>query len=238
MLADYSIFRQQRSRFESTPKVYWYLINRLPLAATLIRILDFGKYKVSENPDGTLTVDNQSGLVLKVWLHHKSEDQLVSYLEGAYNAWWTTGIHGRAAVWLRFRPMKIEGRPVMENEFRGFIKFANPVVELVARIVNFFVQRLAEKEIQQSQNAGRKLAELLAKDPAKVYAAMKKSREISPQDLKEFQETFLRSKASMGIPDSPSRRLRRGRQFRGKKPRTTGTAVPFTWRGLAPSLRT
>ena len=55
---EHSISRKHRSRFESTPKVYRYLLERIPLAATLIRVLRFGKYKITERPGGVLTVDS------------------------------------------------------------------------------------------------------------------------------------------------------------------------------------
>lgn len=214
VLGDYSIHRDHRSHFESTPKVYRYLLDRLPLAATLIRLLDLGKYKITENADGALTVDNQEGLVLKVWMSHKSGDQVVAYMEGVYRSWWTSGIHGRAAVWLRFHPKELEGRSVMENQFLGFIKFTNPVVEIVAKVVNFVLRRLTDTEIERSQSAGRSLAELLAKRPAKVYAAMRKSEEVSPGALEEFRTLFLGPQVSAAVPSRDLAGLWTGRPGR------------------------
>jgi hypothetical protein len=200
ILKEYSLYRENVTRFESTPKVYRYLINRLPLAATLIRILDLGNYKITKNPDGTLTVDNQDGLVLTVRMHHVSETQLVSFVDGVYNSWWTTGIRGRAAIWLRFHPNVADGRPVMENDFVGFIEFPNPVVEFMAKVVDFFLRRMTDEQIEISQNAGRTLTELLAKDPAKVYLAMQSSPEVSAEQRDEFLRTFLLSEASAEAP--------------------------------------
>ncbi|MFQ5914525.1 MAG: hypothetical protein ACE5JS_15225 [Nitrospinota bacterium] len=199
ILSDYSIYRDHQAYFESSPKVYRYLLDRLPLASTLIRILDFGNYKVFENPDRTLTVDNQDGLVLKVWVHHKSDNQLISYVEGVYDSWWTPGIHGRAVIWLRFHPKKIEGHSVIENDMLGFIKFSNPVVDVIAKGVDFLVRRLTDLEIQKGQGAGRSIAELLAKDPLRVYAAMRESPQVSPAELEEFRRTFLLSDASEAV---------------------------------------
>lgn len=200
ILKEYSLYRENVTRFESTPKVYRYLINRLPLAATLIRILDLGKYKISKNPDGTLTVDNQEGLVLTVRMHHVSETQIVSFVDGIYNAWWTTGIKGRAAIWLRFHPAVAEGRTVMENAFVGFIEFPNPIVEFMAKVVDFFLRRMTDEQIEVSQNAGRTLTELLAKDPAQVYLAMQSSPEVSDEQRAEFLRTFLQPEASAEAP--------------------------------------
>ena len=62
ILDDFSIFRKDVSRFESAPKVYRYLLDRIPLSATLIRLLKFGKYRITEFTEGRLLVDNQEGL--------------------------------------------------------------------------------------------------------------------------------------------------------------------------------
>jgi hypothetical protein len=188
---EHSISRKHRSRFESTPKVYRYLLERIPLAATLIRVLRFGKYKITERPGGVLTVDSGGGLVLTVRVHHKSESRLVAFIEGVYRSWWTTGIHGRAAVRIRFRPADAEGWPAMENDFLGFIKFRSPVVEFFARVVNFFLRRMTDREIMAGRNAGRSLTEILAKNPARVYRAMRKSPEVSRKALEEFRRIFL-----------------------------------------------
>ena len=200
ILGDYSIYREHKSHFASTPKVYRYLLNRLPLAATLIRILNFGKYKVTQHPDGTLTVDNQEGLVLKVRMLHKSDRQVVSYVEGIYKSWWTTGIQGWGAIWLHFSPKTLDGRPLMENGFSGFIKFRNPVVDFVAKVMDFFLRRLTRTEIERSQGAGRSLSELMAKDPAKVFSAMQKSPEVSSREIEEFRRVFLRPAVSSALP--------------------------------------
>ena len=196
ILEDFSIFRQDVIRFESAPKVYRYLLDRIPLSATLIRLLKFGKYRITESTEGQLLMDNQEGLTMKVWIFHKDEKQLVALAEGAYHSWWTTGIRGRGAIWIQFRPRLIKSGPVMENNFVGYIKFRNPVVEIVAKVADFFLRRMTDREIGRGQSAGRLLAELLAKEPAKGYEAMQKSPEVTPRQVEEFRDYFLRSLVS------------------------------------------
>ena len=79
----------------------------------------------------------------------------------------------------------------MENDFLGFIKFRSPVVEFFARVVNFFLRRMTDREIMAGRNAGRSLTEILAKNPARVYRAMRKSPEVSRKALEEFRRIFL-----------------------------------------------
>ena len=77
-------------------------------------------------------------------IFRKDETLLVALAEGAYHSWWTTGIHGRGAIWIQFRPQSVKTGPVMEISFVGYIKFRNPVVEIVAKVVDFFLRRMKE----------------------------------------------------------------------------------------------
>ena len=84
----------------------------------------------------------------------------------------------------------------MEISFVGYIKFRDPVVEFVAKVVDFYLRRMTDREISKGQSAGRLLTELIAKDPAKVYEAMQESLEVIPRQVEEFREYFVRSLVS------------------------------------------
>ena len=86
----------------------------------------------------------------------------------------------------------------MEISFVGYIKFRDPVVEFVAKVVDFYLRRMTDREISKGQSAGRLLTELIAKDPAKAYEAMQESLEVIPGRWRSSGSTssvlwFLRS---------------------------------------------
>ena len=77
ILKDHTFFREQKSTFRSTPKVYDYVFKRLPLATDMLRILEFGNYEIGHGPDGSYTIDSGTGVQGKFWVLHNADGQKI-----------------------------------------------------------------------------------------------------------------------------------------------------------------
>lgn len=88
ILKDHTLFRERKSTFRSTPKVYDYVFKRLPLATDMLRVLEFGKYKIGHGLDGSYTIESGTGVKGKFWVLHDAD--------GQKNSLWRRRIFGLA----------------------------------------------------------------------------------------------------------------------------------------------
>ena len=195
VLSDYSLFRQRESVFHSTPKIYKYLFERLPLASDMIRALKFGKYKIAKATDGSFSIDTGAGVTGKFWIVHGEAQRKILYGEGEYNGWIIRRLGGRSIVMMTHRPGRDGDAVVMKNQMIVFVKVDNVVVEFFVKALDWLIRVLVRRQVRQASSAAQNLTEAIAREPAKVYEIFRKSPEIPKAALEGFRENFLSGKS-------------------------------------------
>lgn len=98
-MKDHTLFRERKLTFRSTPKVYDYVFKRLPLATDMLRVLEFGKYKIGHGLDGSYTIESGTGVKGKFWVLHDVDGQKILCGEGGYSGWLIRNLGGRRFPW-------------------------------------------------------------------------------------------------------------------------------------------
>jgi hypothetical protein len=189
-LEDYTLFRERRTEFRSTLKVYAYLFARLPLASDMIRALKIGKHKITEGPDGAYLIDTGSGVTGRFWIVHSGKGRKVIYGEGGYSGWLIRNLGGRASFAIAYTPARTDRGLVMKNHLMVFVKVDNVIVDFLIKSLDWMIRLLVRAQISQASSAAQKLTEAIAREPEKVYERLEKSLRIPTSALKAFRARF------------------------------------------------
>ncbi len=195
LLEDYTLYRERSSKYQSNVKVYDYLWDRMPLAATMIRVLEFGTYKIDKLPDGSYALDTGSGVTAKFWIMDAGQRLKIIYGDGTYRGLIIRSLGGRATAAIGYTPDKDGEKTVVKNDLMVFVKVDNVVVDFFIKAFDWLIRLLVHNQIGQASSAAKKLTEAVAQNPDKVYEALRKSPEISREELEEFRRTFLEMKS-------------------------------------------
>jgi hypothetical protein len=211
ILEGYTLFRERSSKYQSTMKVYDYLWDRMPLSATMIRMLEFGTYKISKLPDGSYSLETGTGVTATFWIMDGGEGLKIIYGNGTYRGWLIRSLGGRATAAIGYQPEKDGDKTLVKNTLMVFVKVDNVVVDFFIRTFDWLIRLVVRNQIGDASSAAKKLTEAVAQNPAKVYDALRKSPDVSQEELEEFRRTFLEKK-SVSDPQLSNSAARRGGQ--------------------------
>ncbi len=200
VLKDHTLFRERKSAFRSTSKVYDYLFKRLPLATDMLRVLEFGKYQIGHGPDGSYTIDSGTGVKGKFWILHDADGQKILYGEGGYSGWLIRNLGGRATVSVAYKPVQGKDGLVMKNHIMVFVKIDNVVVDFLVKALDWAIRIVVRSQVNQASSSTRKLAEAIAREPGKVYEKLRKSSVIPRPSLNEFRALFPGEDTAFSFP--------------------------------------
>ncbi len=189
-LEDYTLFRERRTEFRSTLKIYTYLFARLPIASDMIRALKIGKYKITEGPDGSYLLDTGAGVTGRFWIVHNGKDRKVIYAEGGYSGWLLRSLGGRATFAITYTPARTDRSLVVKNHLMVFVKVDNVVADFLIKSLDWMSRLLVRTRIRQASSAAQKLTEAIAREPEKVYERLEKSLRIPTSALNAFRTSF------------------------------------------------
>jgi hypothetical protein len=196
LLKDYTLFRERSSTYQSSIKVYDYLWDRMPLSATMIRVLEFATYKIDKLPDGSYSLDTGTGVRAHIWIMDGGEGLKIIYGHGTYRGWLIRSLGGRATAAIGYKPEKDGDKTLVKNTLMVFVKVDNVVVDFFIKTFDWLIRLVVRNQIGHASSAAQKLTEAVAQNPAKVYDALRKSPEVSQEELEEFRQTFLDKKSA------------------------------------------
>ena len=177
----------KKGEFKGTDDLYAFLLERMPFAADAVRALDIENYRVRDNEDGSYTADDGAGATGKFEMVYSGEGKKVFFALGKYDGK-LLKIRGRAVAVVEFE--EVEGQK-MQNWVQLYFKFDSLVLNSVVKVISLFIGPLIDKKIQYFLDATRTLCRLMVENPKKVYARLKKAKEMDKKALKEFHQQFV-----------------------------------------------
>ena len=199
-MKDHTLFRERKSTFRSTPKVYDYVFKRLPLATDMLRVLEFGKYKIGHGLGGSYTIESGTGVKVKFWVLYDADGQKILNGEGGYSGWLIRNLGGRAAITVAYKPVQGKNDLVMKNHIMVFVKIDNAVVDFLVKALDWVIRILVQSQLNQASSSTQKLTETIAREPGKVYEKLRKSLLIPRPVLNEFRDLFLGEDTAFSFP--------------------------------------
>ena len=177
----------KKVEFRGTDDLYAFLLERMPFAAEAVRALKIENYRVRDNDDGSYTADDGAGATGKFEIVYSGEGKKVFFALGKYDGK-LLKIRGRAVAVVEFK--EVDGQK-MQTWVHLYFKFDSLVLNSVVKVISLFIGPLIDKKIQYFLDATRTLCRLMVENPKKVYARLKKAKEMDKKALKEFHKQFV-----------------------------------------------
>lgn len=190
VIEDCTVFKKIKSvRFETTPSIYKYLLDRLPLATDIIRGLNIRNLVITKNKDQSFHFKDGETITGDFRLIHQGPRNIVFYCNGQYNGNVIKKLMGKAVVIVEYREDH-KGESV-QNVFYIYLKANNRFVELIIKVFKTLVNLIIDKKVSTYISAVKEICERIAKDPGGVYKSIKDSKELTKNDLGEYRRFFL-----------------------------------------------
>jgi hypothetical protein len=210
----------KKVEFKGTDDLYAFLLDRMPFAADAVRALNIESYRVKDNEDGSYTADDGAGATGKFQIVYSGDGKKVFYALGNYDGK-LLKIRGRAVAVVEFQ--EVEGQ-MMQNWVSLYFKFDSLVLNSVVKVISLFIGPMIDKKIQYFLDATRTLCRLMVENPKKVYARLKKAKEMNEKGLQEFHKQFVNIDVKPPIKDAAGkptstivRRMADGRLVSGSR---------------------
>jgi hypothetical protein len=189
-VAEHYTFHREfdNNRFESTTKVFDYLMDRMPLTSTIMRHLELEEYEITVNDDGTMIYDDKHGMIGTFEPVYATSEKRIFYGDGTFDASVLGDIRGQSVVVMDYcqeEPNVIRNKVTVFIRVRGLL---GPVCKLASPILNGMVGRKSATLL----NASTILSERLAKDPQGVYEDLVDCTAITDDQRRDFAALFLK----------------------------------------------
>lgn len=180
------------SPFRTTLRIYDYLLARLPLAATLGRLLALGPYIIEHTGPGTFRGTDQQNLSGTFREIGTANGHRVYLGRGRYDGQLFRGVTGRVLIVFRYEPLVLDdGQSAVANTVHCLVRLDNAILHALARVFGSVIHVLIEAKLQRAITVAKNLSERLAADPQAVYQAMTNSPSITREERAEFTRWFL-----------------------------------------------
>jgi hypothetical protein len=177
--------------FASSHEVYGYLLDRLPLAATISRVLGLGSYVIEPSGNGFSVSDQHS---LSGLIHEASvaADQRIYLGRGRYDGTWLRGVSGSVAVVLCYQSTTTEtGTVAMTNTVHTVIRFDGPVIHSLARLLSLLFERRIKAELEKPIVTAQGVAEAITAWPQMVHIRISSYGGATEAEAAEFKRLFI-----------------------------------------------
>lgn len=162
-----------------------YLLRRLPLASRLCEKLGIGRYDIRDLGAGKFSLDDREGAFANCELAFEEPQRVVIVARGFFQAPALPKVEGTGLIIIR---TKVVGNH-LEPDSRVYFKLHSKALHEVSKAFRKTLSRLLEARMDRFVSCAASLAEVVAKDPAKVAKAMTELGADEAQ-VKEFRARF------------------------------------------------
>jgi len=186
---DHCTFRHtlKEKRFNSTGKVFNYMLDRMPLTTAMMRELSLANYTVTTGADGVMMCDDHEGVVGTLEPVYTTPEKRVIYGDGSFDAPVIGKMRGESVIVLDY----VEEQPgVISNTVTVYVRvhsFLAPVMKLASPVVRGMVTRKSAILL----NASMTLSERLWKEPGTVLDEIRDSEDITPAEMEGLRKEFV-----------------------------------------------
>jgi hypothetical protein len=193
-----SIFAQQITgiRFPSQEPVYRFLLDHPDFAASVVRALRLGEYRVTPREDGYWG-DDARGATGMLRVLYADDQRRLFHLDGQYERRWVPTIEGQILVLLEFRhEPDPSGLSMVEQSLTAHVRLDSGVATTVARVLQALsrpaVEREVEKKVRRFFRTVARVSAWATDQPEQLVAALDGHPEVERgPTLAAFQTLLL-----------------------------------------------
>ncbi|NOS82926.1 MAG: hypothetical protein HOP32_15235 [Nitrospira sp.] len=149
--------------------LYHRLLDRPPLAATLIKRLNIGLYKSEAKGPGRFWGDDGEGTKGIVQLVYQDPTARIYYLEGSHDSRLLPNISGKAVVFLKMDPVKdAEGMDAMDSTMVSYMRLDNRLLSGVVSLLRPFIEGAIKRKLSKGVETVNRLSHLMRQYPDRV----------------------------------------------------------------------
>lgn len=177
--------------------LYRYLLDRPPLAATLIRRLGFGVYSSEYRGPRRFWGDDGEGTKGIVELVYEDSTSRIYFLEGTHKGRLLPHIAGKAVVFLRMNVVRDQdSREMMDSTLVAYTKLDNRFLSGLVSLLRPLIGGIAEGKLKKGVETVNQLGVVMRQSPNRVL-----SKAIEPPLLPDADVAFLRE--ALGSQSAP-----------------------------------
>lgn len=168
--------------------VYAYLLDRPPMAATLINRLGIALYRSEMRGPGRYWGNDGEGTEGIVELVYQDRTSRIYYLEGSHDSRLLPNITGKAVVFLRMNQVKDDnGMEAMDSTMVSYTKLDNRILSGLVSLLRPFIGGTVTRKLGKGVETVNQLSHLMRQDPDRVL-----SEAIDPPALPDEDVAFLK----------------------------------------------
>jgi hypothetical protein len=184
-------------RVALSESVYRYLLDRPPLAATLIHRLGFGLYSSDYRGPGRFWGDDGEGTKGIVELVYEDATSRIYFLEGTHKGPLLPHISGKAVVFLRMNAVRDQiRREMIDSTLVAYTKLDNRFLSGLVSLLRPLIGGVAGGKLKRGVETVNRLGIAMRQHPERVL-----SKAIEPPTLSDADVAFLRK--ALGSPSAP-----------------------------------
>ena len=184
-------------RVALSESVYRYLLDRPPLAATLIHRLGLGVYSSEYRGSGRFWGDDGEGTKGMVELVYEDATSRIYFLEGTHKGRLLPHISGKAVVFLRMNVVRDQvSREMIDSTLVAYTKLDNRFLSGLVSLLRPLIGEIAGGKLRKGVETVNRLGVAMRQHPARVL-----SKVVEPPSLSDHDVAFLRE--ALGSPPAP-----------------------------------
>jgi hypothetical protein len=168
--------------------MYRYLLDHPPIAATLIRRLNLGRYQSDARGPGRFWGDDGEGTKGIVQLVYEDPVSRIYYLEGSHESRLLPHVTGKAVVFLRMGVVR-DGNSdeAMDSTLVAYTKLDNRFLSGLVSLLHPLIGGIVKSRLQKGVETVHRLGLAMRQDPQRVLA-----KAMHPTAVPESDVTFLK----------------------------------------------
>lgn len=187
------IRRQEPARFPGDRRIYEFLLDRPPLAATMARHLypSLEPYEATDKGDNLYGIRDRDSIEGDIRLVAKAEDRRIYLAEGRFRSLAKLlAFRGRTAILLEYHEVPDAGGTAMESRPTLYVRIDHPILHTLVKIFGPIIGGIIDRRLEGLTRAAVLVTERIARDPAGLLREMREWKDVRPQDLEAYRRAF------------------------------------------------
>lgn len=174
-------------KFKSNLSIYNFLLDHLPLSASLAKALKIESYTVVERSPGYYYGTDGAGLSGYIWEVYRKPDRAAYFATGTYEGSFIGKVTGSVFIFGVYK--KLDSGEV-ENRLYIYIRVHSAFLRAIAATLKPLLRPVANRKLRVFIHSASELAELLASDPRKAYYSLVTMGGVAEQEIEAFKNFF------------------------------------------------
>ena len=183
---------------------YVYLLDRPPMAATLVNRLGIAPYQSEMRGPGRYWANDGEGTGGIVQLVYQDRTNRIYYLEGSHNSRFLPDVTGKAVVLLRINPVTdSDGAEAVESTIVAYTRLDNRLLSGFISLLRPLVGSTVTQKLTQGVDSVNRLSPVIRLQPDRVLSEAMKPPALSSDEVDFLRQTLMNVRHFSGA--TPSR---------------------------------